>query len=120
VDQSNKLPGGGWLSTVEDLARFAIAIENNSLLRSGTKEQMWDRVRTNDGRQMDYSKGWMSAHDGGRMVAAGHGGNQQGAMAAFNIEPEKKIATVLFMNFESYKGVWQLTRRISQIVAPKE
>lgn len=119
VDQSNKLPGGGWLSTVEDLARFAVAIENNSLLRSETKQHMWDRVRTHDGRQMDYSKGWMSAHDGGRVVGAGHGGNQQGAMATFNIEPEKKIATVLLMNYESYKSVWQLNGRVSQIVTPK-
>ena len=81
---------------------------------------MWDRVRTNDGRQMDHSKGWMSAHEGGRIVAAGRGGNQQGAMATFNIEPEKQIATVLLMNYESYKGVWQLTRRMPQIVAPEK
>jgi serine beta-lactamase-like protein LACTB len=119
VDQSNKLPGGGWLSTVEDLARFAIAIDNNTLLRADTKKQMWDRVRTSDGRQMDYSKGWMSAHEDGSVVGAGHGGNQQGAMATFNIEPQKNTATVLLMNAESYKGIWQLTGRISQIIAPK-
>lgn len=40
-------------------------------------------------------------------------------MAAFNIEPERKIATVLLMNYESDKGIWQLTGRVSQIVAPK-
>ena len=119
VDQSNKLPAGGWLSTVDDLARFAIAIDNNTLLRAETKQQMWDRVRTSDGRQMDYSKGWMSAHEGGTVVSAGHGGNQQGAMATFNIEPQKKIAIVLLMNNESYKGIWQLTGRVSEIVAPK-
>jgi serine beta-lactamase-like protein LACTB len=117
VDQSNKLPGGGWLSTVEDLARFAIAVESDTLLRSDTKKQMWDRVRTNDGRQMDYSKGWMSAHEGGSLVSAGHGGNQQGAMATFNIEPQKEIATALLMNSESYQGIWQLTGRVSEIAA---
>lgn len=117
VDQSNKLPAGGWLSTVEDLARFAIAIEENRLVRPDTRAAMWERVRTSDGREMDYAKGWMARYEDGALAGVGHGGNQQGAMAAFNIEPHKKIATVILMNTESYREIWQLSGRLSKLAS---
>jgi serine beta-lactamase-like protein LACTB, mitochondrial len=116
VDQSNKLPAGGWLSTVEDLGRFAAAIQNGTLLEPKTKAEMWTRVRTKDGREMDYSKGWMTRREGDRIAAAGHGGNQQGTTAVLNIDPRRNLATMILMNLETYRGIWDLNGRVGQIV----
>jgi CubicO group peptidase (beta-lactamase class C family) len=116
VDQSNKLPGGGWLSTVEDLARFALAIQAGTLLRPTTRAQMWTRVKTTDGREMDYSKGWMTLKKDSSIVAAGHGGNQNGTTAVFSIDPTRNVATIILMNLESYSGIWNLTARIGQLI----
>lgn len=33
LDSSYKIPGGGWLSSAEDLARFEVAILNDKLMR---------------------------------------------------------------------------------------
>jgi CubicO group peptidase (beta-lactamase class C family) len=118
VDQSNKLPAGGWLSTVVDLARFAIGIQEGTLLKPQIRAEMWARVRTPDGREMDYSKGWMTLQQQGSIVAAGHGGNQQGTTAVLNIEPAKKLASVILMNLETYRPIWDFSSRLSQKAAP--
>lgn len=112
VDQSNKLPAGGWLSSVEDLARFAVAIQQELLLKAETRNEMWARARTTNGREMDYSKGWMSLWKDGRLQALGHGGNQTGTTALLHIEPGRERATVLLMNLETYRGIFQINNRV--------
>jgi hypothetical protein len=76
---------------------------------------MWERVRTSDGRQMEYSTGWMSMHAAGNVGATGHG-DQQGAMAVFSIESRKKLAFAILMNSESYRSIWDLSGSISRLV----
>jgi len=41
-DPSDRLPGGGWLSTSEDLARFAAAVMSGKLVNPHDLEQMWN------------------------------------------------------------------------------
>jgi len=40
-DVSYKLPGGGWMSTVEDLGRFVAHYRNESLLSEAMKDIAW-------------------------------------------------------------------------------
>mgnify|MGYP005847503709 CR=1 FL=1 len=119
VDQSNKLPAGGWLSTALDLARFAVAIQDGALLRPETRTEMWARVKTRDGREMDYSKGWMTLHHGGEIEAAGHGGNQQGVTSLLHIEPLNRRASVILMNLETYRSIFDLNGRLWRAVSPE-
>jgi hypothetical protein len=48
-DTSMKIPGGGLVSTAEDLVRFANATMEAKLLKRGTVEQMWTDGRTKSG-----------------------------------------------------------------------
>ena len=77
---------------------------------------MWTRVRTRDGREMDYSKGWMTLQRDGQIISAGHGGNQQGTTAVFSIDLRKKLTTIILMNLESYRNIWDLNGRVSQVL----
>ncbi len=77
---------------------------------------MWARVKTRDGREMDYSKGWMTLWKDGAVQAAGHGGNQQGTTALLHIEPAKSRAAVILMNLETYRGIFGLNSRLMEIL----
>ncbi|HTW31276.1 MAG TPA: serine hydrolase domain-containing protein, partial [Candidatus Sulfotelmatobacter sp.] len=41
LDSSYKIPGGGWLSSAEDMARFEVAILNDKLIKRPTRNLMW-------------------------------------------------------------------------------
>jgi serine beta-lactamase-like protein LACTB, mitochondrial len=49
LDPSYKIPGGGWLSSAEDMARFEVAILNDTLLRRATRDLMWTPLKPSDG-----------------------------------------------------------------------
>lgn len=50
-DTSMKVPGGGLLSTAEDLVRFGIALNTGTLLRKDIVDAMWTDQKTSDGRR---------------------------------------------------------------------
>src|SRR4029077_8773948 len=41
LDSSYKIPGGGWLSSAEDMARFEVAMVDDKLIRRSTRNLMW-------------------------------------------------------------------------------
>ena len=57
-DTSMKIPGGGLLSTAEDLVRFGIAVQTYSLLTKESVERMWTSGRTSTGEDTGYGLGW--------------------------------------------------------------
>jgi hypothetical protein len=77
---------------------------------------MWTRAKAGDGRKLDYSKGSMILHRDGNIEAAGHGGNQQGAAAFLHIEPRKRRTSVILMNLEICRGVFELNSRLWRAV----
>ena len=48
----------GLLSTVVDLAKFALAFDDDRLLRPATRELAWTPARANDGSILPYGLGW--------------------------------------------------------------
>jgi len=90
LDSSYKVPGGGWLSSAPDMARFEVAILNNQLVKSATRDTMWNAQMPSDGLgRMAYGLGWqLGATDGVKDV--GHGGSQQGASAMMLIAPDAR------------------------------
>src|SRR6185503_13950890 len=58
MDSSYKIPGGGLVSTVEDLAAFVIALESGALVKPATFERMSARQQTFDGKETPYGLGW--------------------------------------------------------------
>jgi CubicO group peptidase (beta-lactamase class C family) len=99
LDSSYKIPGGGWLSSAEDMARFEIAVMNNKLLKPATRDLMWTPLKPSDGKADDYALGWgISTENGLRYV--GHDGGQQGTSTSFLIAPERRAGVVALANME--------------------
>jgi D-alanyl-D-alanine carboxypeptidase len=65
--------GGGIVSTAEDMAKWAIALDGETLLKKSTFELAWTPMKLNDGSNSVYGLGWgIGAVNGHRTV--GHSG----------------------------------------------
>jgi CubicO group peptidase (beta-lactamase class C family) len=102
MDSSYKIPGGGLVSTAEDLARFAIAVQNGALIKQEMFEQMTKSQKTRDGRETGYGYGWYIDRREGRQPDGSiwHGGVQAGFTADLWIMPKKRFALVILTNLE--------------------
>lgn len=99
LDSSYKIPGGGWLSSAKDMARFEVAVLNDKLIKGSTREVMWTRGKPSDGSKDSYGLGWgISTEDG--VLFVGHDGGQQGTSTAFLIAPDKHAGVVVLVNME--------------------
>jgi len=99
LDSSYKIPGGGWLSSAEDMARFEVAILSDKLLKRATRDLMWTPLKPSDGSKDDYGLGW-GASDQVGVTAVGHNGGQQGTSTSFLIAPAQRDGVVVLTNME--------------------
>ena len=98
VDNSYKWAGGGYVSTTEDLARFAQGLLDGRILRPETRDLLWTSQRTTDGRETGYGIGWGATSDSaGRRVVA-HSGGSMGATANLIIYPDERMIIALLVN----------------------
>jgi CubicO group peptidase (beta-lactamase class C family) len=103
ADNSYKVPGGGFVSTVEDLARFAVAVQSGKLLRRETLEQMFTRQKTSDGKKTNYGLGWgVNTRQGGQRII-GHSGAQQRVSTSLHMQPDQGLAVVLMADIEDVR-----------------
>lgn len=121
MDSSYKIPGGGLLSTAEDLARFAIAVQNGVLIKPETFAEMSKSQKTSDGRDTGYGYGWYIGGTGGfanDAEAVWHGGVQPGFTSDLVLLPKKRLAVVILTNLEAggRLGLGQLAKQIGDIV----
>jgi len=122
LDSSYKIPGGGWLSSADDMARFEVAILNDKLIRRTTRDLMWTPLKPSDGLKNTFALGW--AWDEETDDAVGHVGNiggQQGTSTAFMIAPESRAGVVVLTNMEGQPAA-DLSREILKILtgAPQD
>jgi CubicO group peptidase (beta-lactamase class C family) len=99
LDSSYKIPGGGWLSSAEDMARFEVAILNDKLIKPATRDLMWTPLKPSDGSKDDYGLGWGVGTEAG-WVTVGHDGGQQGTSTSFLIAPARRAGVVVLSNME--------------------
>jgi CubicO group peptidase (beta-lactamase class C family) len=113
ADNSYKVPGGGFVSTVEDLARFAIAMQADKLVKRETREQMFTAQKTKDGKPTNYGLGWnVGTRNGQRVV--GHSGAQQRVSTFLHTMPDLGLAVVLMVNLEDAR-LGDLAQQIGDI-----
>lgn len=99
ADTSNKVPGGGLVSTAEDLARFAIAVWGSGLVSEQSRELMWTPQKTTGGELLGYGLGWaVSSIDQRRQV--GHDGSQAGVATMLVLLPAERVALAVMCNAE--------------------
>ncbi|MGB9179910.1 MAG: serine hydrolase domain-containing protein [Pyrinomonadaceae bacterium] len=113
-DSSNKIPGGGWTSAVDDLAKFAIAAQTNALVKRETLDQMLTRQKTSDGKETRYGMGWNIGERNGQKEVW-HGGAQQGLSTTLYIMPGKRLAVAIMTNMELLDE-FELARQIADVV----
>ena len=114
LDSSYKIPGGGWLSSAEDMGRFEVAILHDTLLKRSTRDRMLTPLKPGEGAPNGYALGWGTFNDNG-ILYAGHSGGQQGTSTDFLIAPEKSAGVVVLANMEQIP-VNQLSREILKIL----
>jgi CubicO group peptidase (beta-lactamase class C family) len=98
-DTSMKIPGGGLVSTAEDLVRFANALNTGKLVKPGTVSQMWTSQKTSDGKATNYGFGWSIGETSGQKFVA-HSGGQAGASTLLVLWPEDGVAVAVMSNLE--------------------
>jgi len=123
ANTSYKIPGGGYISTVNDLAKFAIAVQTNGLLKPETVRMMFTPQKTRDGKPASdapgaaYALGWrISEYKGEREVA--HSGSQQRVRTYLYMRPDRKFALVLMCNLEGI-NLTPIARSLSDIILDK-
>ncbi len=116
ADTSNKIPGGGMISTATDLANFAIATMHATLLSQTTLEKMWTSQTTGDGKKtgsgLDWGLGEIKGHK-----EVSHSGAQPGTSTDLIMLPELNVAVVVMMNMDGLPAS-QLAETILQGIAP--
>lgn len=114
ADTSYKIPGGGFCGTAQDLAKFAMALQNGKLVRPETRTQMFTPQKTNDGKATSYGLGWVVSKRGQWTVIM-HSGAQQRVSTHLAMIPDRGFAVALMCNLEGCRldGV---AARIAQIV----
>lgn len=99
LDSSYKVPGGGWLSSADDMASFEVAMLGDRILTRTTRDLMWTPLATADGKKTGYGLGWGTGDDLG-VRDVGHGGGQQGTTTFFMMVPERRAGVVVLMNID--------------------
>jgi CubicO group peptidase (beta-lactamase class C family) len=99
TDTRNKIPGGGLVSTGEDLVNFAIALNKGALLKRASVEQMFTLQNTEDGKPSPYGLGWRVQELAGRKWV-GHEGSQPGVSTFLLMLPSDGFVVAILTNLE--------------------
>ncbi|MCZ0934992.1 MAG: serine hydrolase [Gemmatimonadetes bacterium] len=100
IDNSHKWAGGGFLSTTEDLLRFAHAHLEPGLFSQETLDLVWTSQRTASGEEIGVGIGWrlFPPSRGGGRHAVGHAGGAIGGNALLIIYPDDGVAVAVAAN----------------------
>ena len=114
MDSSYKVPGGGYVSTPEDLVKFGSAIAEDKLLKHATVGMMWTSLKTTDGKETNYGLGWgITEFQGIRIYA--HTGGQQGTSTSLIVMPSRNVVTAVMINMQ-YIDAATINRSILDLV----
>ena len=104
LDSSYKIPGGGWLSSADDMARFEVAILGDRFVKRATRDLMWTAQHASSPEVVEekhggYALGW-GVGDAAGVPDVGHGGGQQGTSTFIMMAPEQKAGVVVLINMD--------------------
>ena len=90
-------PGAGYISTVEDLAKFDIALDKNMLISKETKDKAFTAYKNPDGKVIPYGMGWFVQEvDGTKLVW--HGGEWGCTSALYFKIPSENLTLIVLSN----------------------
>lgn len=94
---ANTYASGGLVSTVDDLARFALAVDAGRLLKPATWALAFGPVPTRDGQPTRYGLGWQ-VHDFLGQPRVQHGGSLAGFSSHLLRLPQQRTWVMVLMN----------------------
>jgi CubicO group peptidase (beta-lactamase class C family) len=97
-DLSNRIPGGGFYSTVEDLLKFGNALLEGKLIQQESLDEMLQiQPVTYDGNK--YGLGWyLYGPPPNENLVIGHSGGQTGCTSQLMIVPRSRTVVVVLSN----------------------
>lgn len=103
VDNSIKWAGGGFLSTAEDMIKFANAHIKEGYLSSKQLTELTNSQKTKNGKLTEYGIGWASGYDELNKYYYGHSGGSIGGTSHMIIYPEEEISVVILTNMSNVR-----------------
>ena len=94
---------GGVISTVADLARFDLALDEGRLISPASKVEMWRPGRSSSGAVLPYGIGWFVQEVDGRRLVWHSGWWEQAYSAMYLKLPDERLTLILLANSE---GLW--------------
>jgi CubicO group peptidase (beta-lactamase class C family) len=112
TDVSWKLGGGGFVSNIDDFAKFAAGLMSRKLVSEKTEALMWTPQKTADG---EPTVGFQIARS---PLRVSHTGAQEKTRTVFTIDPKARTGVVVMTNSE-WANPTQVAAAVSNAVAAK-
>ena len=97
TDVSWKLGGGGYISTIGDLARFGVGLLGDQVLHPATKQEMWTVKHAPEGKPENYALGFRVSGEG-RNFKVYHGGSQEKTKTILTVYPNVGFGVAVMSN----------------------
>lgn len=108
---------GGWITTIDDLAKFDQALRDGKIVKPETLEKMRSHFILNNGRRAGYGYGWfIRTINGNRAIS--HGGNSTGYASSITHFPDRNLTVAIMCNIYQVSGD-SVAQRIAAIVDPE-
>lgn len=117
VDNSYKWAGGGFLSTSEDLVRFASALLRPGFLTENSLRLLFTSQKTNSGEETGYGIGWFIRNSQSGQRIYEHSGGSVGGTSELMIYPDSRVVVALVTNLTG--APWKRTD-VESIAEPFE
>ncbi|HUO85951.1 MAG TPA: serine hydrolase domain-containing protein [Thermoanaerobaculia bacterium] len=98
VDPSYKWPGGGLLTTPEDLVHFGLAHLGDGYVAAGWRKQLFTPQTTSAGESTGVGLGWRIGEDWRGRRIFHHSGSMAGARTSLLLYPDHDLAIALMSN----------------------
>jgi D-alanyl-D-alanine carboxypeptidase len=90
--------GGGILSSAQDMAKWAVALDGEKLLKKSTIEKAWSASKLNSGAMSDYGLGWGVGQTNGHRTVSHSGAHMTGFTSAIIKYRDDALSIVILTN----------------------
>ena len=119
IDYSNRMAGGGYLTSAVDLGRYIEALLNGKLVKPETFAMMTTPAKLKSGQIIEsgYGLGWgveLEEWHSDRWTF--HGGSSAGASGMLALMPKHRFGIVFLTNVDELPGRGELAESIARVV----
>ncbi len=117
-DPSQPFAAGAIVSTAADMAKWALALSEDKLLKKSSWDEVWTPGKFSDGKATDYGFGWQIRKIG-ETNYLGHSGGISGFSSYIARFPDDNLSVVVLINTSDGRTTQSLTFDIAALFLPK-